>query len=299
MHNNQVKVNRSNESAKVIGRVSRVLEGLSPNLAAGFAERVFLTPTHFRISAEQREFLRSGVELKLCDGRHKLRGWRWGSGPAILLSHGWGAAAAQFHELALALVGQGYSVIAFDHPGHGASSGKLPTLYNFYDALKCINEIYGPFSCAIGHSIGALALGMLSADGHLDTRLVLISPLSVAGDVMQTFSAMTGISRSTLDRMRNRIESRYGRSFSEGSLFRLRGLTDRPIHVIHDQQDRFTSWERTSEWVEENEFASLLTTQDLGHSRILADPQVIQSILDFVGPASGDIRSQMLSEFAL
>jgi hypothetical protein len=43
----------------------------------------------------------------------------------------------------------------------------------------------------------------------------------------------------------------------------------------------------------------MLTTEGLGHHRILSDARVIERALEFVGAPKSDIRSQLLTEYAL
>lgn len=57
--------------------------------------------------------LRDGTELYCKD---------WGSGPAILFSHGWPLSADMWEYQMLALASQGFRTIAFDRRGFGRSS---------------------------------------------------------------------------------------------------------------------------------------------------------------------------------
>src|SRR5574341_618996 len=100
---------------------------LSPDLAAAWAERLFLTPPRPRDAA--------ATALDLIDARssyleHKGRHiamWRWGSrdAPAVLLAHGWGGNAAQMR--------------AFVFPLLEGEIGYLPSEVFYYERMKVLD----------------------------------------------------------------------------------------------------------------------------------------------------------------
>jgi len=56
------------------------------------------------------------------------------------------------------------------------------------------------------------------------------------------------------------------------------------VLVIHDREDRETSWQDGADVAASWPGATLITTTGLGHNRILRDPSVIDAIADFVQP---------------
>ena len=103
--------------------------------------------------------------------------YRWnGPGPKVLLSHGWNSSALKLYPLVEALREQGYEVWAFDHLGHGKSSGRRASLPRFARVLESVQENYGPFDAAIGHSMGGLALAVTRHRRQLSLPLVLLAP---------------------------------------------------------------------------------------------------------------------------
>jgi len=48
-----------------------------------------------------------------------LATWSWGKGPLVVLVHGWTGHAGRLTRYVPALVDAGFSVLAFDAPGHG------------------------------------------------------------------------------------------------------------------------------------------------------------------------------------
>src|SRR4051794_6933179 len=107
-------------AAKRWGAVA--LEKVSPQLAARWAERIYLTPPRLALRNGEAEFLKTGhrFERKTPRGR-RFTALSWGDGPTIFLVHGWGGHAGQFRSFVPALVQAGYSVIALEAPAHGGS----------------------------------------------------------------------------------------------------------------------------------------------------------------------------------
>ena len=96
----------------------------APGLAAMAAERLFLTPPRPRRRRVPRA-LAGADAFALTAAGGTVRGWRIGEGPAVLLVHGWGGRASQLLSLAEPLLGAGCSLVTFDAPAHGLSSGRI------------------------------------------------------------------------------------------------------------------------------------------------------------------------------
>ncbi|HWW61577.1 MAG TPA: hypothetical protein VN181_09430, partial [Thermoanaerobaculia bacterium] len=84
-----------------------LLSRLAPRIATRLAFRLWFTPPRPRVSDSTRAFLATGEALDLrVNGRH-VAAWSWGSGPVILLVHGWGGFAAQMQSFVAPLVREG------------------------------------------------------------------------------------------------------------------------------------------------------------------------------------------------
>ncbi|HET8647659.1 MAG TPA: alpha/beta fold hydrolase, partial [Vicinamibacteria bacterium] len=105
----------------LFGTLGRV----APQAAGELARRLFFSPPRLPGAAA----LPAGAEeLSVeVDGR-RLAAWRCGTGPAVLLMHGWGGSSAQLGRLVPPLLQRGFSVAALDAPAHGRSPGRLASL---------------------------------------------------------------------------------------------------------------------------------------------------------------------------
>jgi pimeloyl-ACP methyl ester carboxylesterase len=261
---------------------------LFPELAGAWAERVFLTPPRQRDAA--------AAALDLIDARSSLiehRGrsiatWHWGprDAPAVLLAHGWGGYAAQMRGFVFPLLGAGYRVIAYDQPAHGVSEGKLTGLPDFADVLAEIAWHYGEVQAVIGHSLGGTAAALALARGLRVESVVAVSPPADLVGYSRRFARWHWIPEPVRGAMQAAIEERYGVRWSELELARLAPRLRARALVIHDRDDRMVPWTQGASFARQWPGARLLSTDGLGHRRILDDAAVLQSAADFIAGRS-------------
>lgn len=112
-----------------------------------------------------------------------------GSGPPVVLVHGYGASIAQWSVVAPALVAAGRTVIAYDHRAHGRSTVGRDGLTGpaLFDDLVAVADAHDVGDATIvGHSMGTFVAMGAMANPALRARVagvVLISPET--GDVFR------------------------------------------------------------------------------------------------------------------
>src|SRR5688572_7959580 len=109
-----VRSQRETPLMPLVRATSRALSAVAPPLAARLAERLFLSPPRPRRPAAELALLATGRARPLQVGRRHLDVWLWGSGPSVLLVHGWGGRGAQLAAFVEPLVARGFSVVSFD-----------------------------------------------------------------------------------------------------------------------------------------------------------------------------------------
>ncbi len=102
--------------------------------------------------------------------------WRVGTGPAVLLVHGWRDSARLWDPLIAALTERGRSVIALDLPGHGFSGGDRCLAAEVPDAVLAVANALGPVEAAVADSFATTGTALAVAEGLAIERLVLIAP---------------------------------------------------------------------------------------------------------------------------
>ncbi len=256
---------------------------LFPDLAAAWAERLFLTPPA-RNAASAVDLL--DARDRVISHRGRLIGtWSWGpsDAPAVLLVHGWGGHAAQLRAFVQPLARAGCRVIAYDQPAHGVSDGRLTGLPDFADVLVEVAAHYGNVRAAIGHSLGATAAAMALARRALRLdKLVLISPPSDLVGYSRRFARWHWMPERLRRTMQTAIEERYGLRWDELELARLAPRLEAQALVIHDRNDRQVPWKQGAAFAQHWPAAKLITTQGLGHARILRDDAVIDAAAAFL-----------------
>src|SRR5882724_3750081 len=131
---------------------NRSLSRVAPALAARLAERLFLTPPRPPRAAREIALLATARARPLRVGARHLDVWLWGTGPSVLLVHGWGGRGAQLAAFVEPLVARGFSVVTFDAPGHGASESGIVTIPEMVAATRAVAAARGPLAGVIAHS---------------------------------------------------------------------------------------------------------------------------------------------------
>jgi pimeloyl-ACP methyl ester carboxylesterase len=258
---------------------------LFPELAAAWAERLFLTPPAQKDAAARA--------LDLIDARssfveHKGRAiatWRWGSpdAPAVLLAHGWGGYAAQMRPFVFPLLSAGYRVIAYDQPAHGVSEGKLTGLPDFADVMAEVAWQHGEVKAVIAHSLGATAAALALAWGKVRyQRIVMVAPPADMIGYSRRFARWHWMPEPVRRSMQAAIEERYGVRWEELEVARNAPRLSARALVIHDRQDRMVPWKQGAAFARLWPGARLLTTRGLGHGRILENEQVGEAAVGFI-----------------
>jgi pimeloyl-ACP methyl ester carboxylesterase len=261
---------------------------LAPAAALDKATRLFLTPPRFSHTARERELLSIGVRYAVASPYGTLAAWRFGheGRPAVLLSHGWGGRGAQFRTFVPKLLEAGYQVIAFDHVAHGHSEGHEASLVHFVrgvDAVARDLEARGvTIAGAIGHSLGAAALGAWLRGASVKPRVVLLAPPSSIIRYSGHFARMLGLPERLRREMQSRIERRLGMAWSEFELpGALQGI-DAPALVIHDTTDKDVPYASGLAVARAWKGARFVATTGLGHRAILRSDTVVADTLDFL-----------------
>jgi pimeloyl-ACP methyl ester carboxylesterase len=258
-----------------------LLDRVSPWTGAWLGDRLFFTPPSPRRSEGER-LLGLARRFSVRSGGRRIAAWRWGSGPAVVMLHGWGGRGAQWTSFVAPLVHHGFSVVAFDAPGHGASGRGLSSAVDFARALRTVVERSGGAHAIVAHSLGASAVALALRQGLLCRRVVFVGPAADPPSWIERFANTLGISPRIAERMRQRSERRLAISWAELSIVRHAPAFDTPLLVVHDRDDQEVPWTDGAAIAAAWPGARLLTTSGLGHNRVLRDPGVVAEAVEFV-----------------
>ncbi|MBI5792027.1 MAG: alpha/beta fold hydrolase [Rhodocyclales bacterium] len=264
----------------------RLLWRSAPQQAIEHAARRMLTPPgHHFPDAELRLMEDASlIPVPLVTGR--LIGWRWGhrADPIVVLVHGWGGRGTQLKAFIAPLLKRGFSVVAYDAPGHGMTGGPESSLPHFLRALEAMLDHLGPVHALVGHSLGGAAAAMVMARRPQSAgRAVLIAPPASLTESTRRLARALTWPEAMRAAVQRRIEYRFGIAWSEFEVDRNTG--PQPLLVIHDRGDREVPYAEGMRYVNAWPAARMLETGGLGHRQVLNDPTAIGASVDFIAGA--------------
>ncbi len=269
----------------IVRQCYRLLCRWTPALAASLAHRQLSTPPRAplgRWPTTVREHTRRWqVRFGACD----IAVYEWGHGPAVLLVHGWGSDATRMGRLVAPLVQAGCRVIAFDAPAHGRSSGRRTDMVEFANAVALVARRAGPLQAVIGHSFGAAMSLYAARDWGVPTaRLVLISAFDHCDWFVSLFARHAGLAPEVLQRVRERFAQRYSGRFdwSRMSVLAMAREARLPTLLVHDHDDAEVPFDHGVALAQAMDGAQFLATRNLGHQRVVRNPEVIRRVVAFV-----------------
>jgi pimeloyl-ACP methyl ester carboxylesterase len=223
--------------------------------------------------------------------------WRWGHGPTVLLVHGWEGRGSQLGALVEPLVAAGMTVVAFDAPGHGDSPEHRLYLTDLADCVTDVATAVGPLHGLVAHSFGAAGALLARARGGVTSRHnVMIAPNVLLDDALQRFARVVGLDDNDRGVLEQRLTEHTGVAPDMLALDRLVGAPDGSLLVVHDRGDREVSFEHGERLAAAWPAAELRATEGLGHRRILRDPEVIASTVEFLRQDVPRPRSDLIRE---
>lgn len=251
---------------------------VAPELTAAVASRLFFTTRRTTPKDGEREILSWATSFRV----DRMAAWSWGQGPIVLLVHGWNGRATQLGGFVSPLVERGYRVVAFDAPGHGESPGHQMSLPELANCVRRVADHVGGLYGVIAHSMGGAATTIALSEGLRAEHAVFISPPSNPQTFLDFFSHAVGISEDVRQRMQDRVESRIGRRVSDMRADEIAAHMSIPLLVVHDEDDSFVPLQYGRSIAAAWPGARLVTTQGLGHKRILQTPHVNDLAVGFI-----------------
>lgn len=266
----------------------RALATGAPPLAAWVGERLFLTPPRHEAPTRERKALRDAAAFDVPFRGGRLRAWRWGGeGAPVLLVHGWGGRGGQMAAFAPSLVAAGLPVVTFDGPAHGRSDGRLASAPDFAAAIRAVVERLRGVRAVVSHSMGAPATVLALRDGLAVEAAVFVGGSLGPRGFLRQFGQALGLSETTRAAVARRLEDRFGGGFEDYDLRTDCAAMTIPLMVVHDRLDGEVPFAQGEAIALAWPGAEMVTTEGLGHGRILRDPAVVARVSGFVATHLG------------
>ncbi|QTE30610.1 alpha/beta fold hydrolase [Pengzhenrongella sicca] len=267
-----------------------LLDRVAPPLAARWALDIWCTlPNNSGRRRDERPA--GGVVTELAGpGRTRLAIETWGSGPPVYLVHGWGGWRGQLGAFVEPLVAAGHRVIGFDAPGHGDSApgvlgSRRGNAAEFARALSDVVDAHGPAAGVIAHSLGSATAALAVHDGAPVARLAVIAPSPDFIRMTQALPVHLGYGAQTHQRFLAQLAALAERPLADFDMTTLDvGAT--PALIVHDRLDKEVPYADSARLADAWPRAEFVTTEGLGHQRILQDPAVVERVCRFVAAAA-------------
>ena len=268
-----------NLKLRILFTLIKIFQNILPKLAGYLSSILWFSPLGKGASA-------IAVKLAETSERILIEGitvHSWGSQtskPTIILVHGWGGRWDQFGNMIPFLVQNGYRVITFDLPAHGETKGFSTSIPEWLPFFRKLSQNLDSRPIYICHSFGLMAISYAYRHDHLPAAAIIAINLpSNFHFLIEQFANKLKLNQRTIKFLMQYIKKRVGARVEEDVTVPFRKLKDQiPLFMIADQNDREVPYSHHAETLEvlKDRF---VTTQNLGHSRILQDPENLKNIL--------------------
>uniref|UniRef100_UPI00345CC66A alpha/beta hydrolase n=1 Tax=uncultured Lutibacter sp. TaxID=437739 RepID=UPI00345CC66A len=263
----------------------KALQYIAPYLATKFAIKLFRTPIRFKTPEREKMMANSAQKelLFIPELNKQVMVYTYGySKRKVLLVHGWSGRGTQLYKIADTLLENGFMTISFDGPAHGDSTGKTTMMNEFVTASKAIEEKYGPFEIAIGHSLGGMAVINSIKQGLLLKKAIIIGSGDIITDIIIDFVNKLELKPKIVHKIKQAFYKKFGEDIDNYSVNTVAKKVLIPTLVIHDTEDYDVPVSCAHNIRQNLQLGEILITNGLGHRRILKNSLVIDKIIEFI-----------------
>lgn len=271
---------------KHLPKLIRILSLIAPKMAAKIAIKVFATPTRIPRPESEMEAYRLSKKFTLTTG---IAAFEWGDphAPLVMLVHGWNGRGTQIAAFAQSLVEKNFRVVALDGPGHGDSPAGPNGMTNPAHFAQFIIDSQKELAPMGAHAIIAHSFGggcaVLATERGLDVKkIILIASPAFYERVVDFFAASFGLNESAKKEFVRLIIKIAGIHPKDLNIGVIGSQLKKPCLIVHDVGDNAVNYLSATAIKEAWPDSKLLTTEGLGHRRILKDSKVIAEVSDFI-----------------
>ncbi|MEM8998022.1 MAG: alpha/beta fold hydrolase [Acidobacteriota bacterium] len=273
----------------------RAMARVAPRVAGRHAYWLFSTPRYRARTPEAASAVMARArrfELDV-EGR-SVAAFEWAASrpdaPRVLLMHGWESRASRLAAWWVdPLLAAGFSVFAFDAPGHGESSGRRSGPLLFARSARRLADRVGEFDAVVGHSLGGLSaaiaitaaerIGQRPLDPH---KSLVIAGAESGGEAMAYFCRVLGLPDDFLPLLLAGAAESEGMEVASFDGHRIMPSRQLPTLWLHDPDDPETSWLGAQRVAEAAPHVRLEAVGGLGHHKIVSDSGVIRRGVEFL-----------------
>ncbi len=255
------------------------------------ALHAFLVPQHVEATAVEQALLKQGDVHHIASDGMNIQAWSWKPVSSnrrirkVLLVHGWNSRGSHLGEFVLPLLHLGMEVWTFDAHAHGSSTGVYSSVTHHARSILHVAKAMQHVDGVVAHSVGSPATILACNWGLSPSASIHLAGPSSLRRVAIVAGRMTGVSDLEMNEYLAGIETvaRLPLADVEVSLT-AKKLTHAGL-LFHDPQDKEVPFKDSMELVACWPHSELRAVSNLGHRRILKDPQVIEETVTFLNSA--------------
>ena len=214
---------------------------------------------------------------------HDIQTYEWiGSGPTVLLVHGFHSNSYRWRALVGRLIKEDYRVVAFDAPGHGDSSGKLLNAPLYARVLHQVMQAQQP-DFVIGHSIGGIAICLqahLNPGNGAQRGTVLLGTPSKLRYLTNDFKKILDLSDRVIQNLDEYVKVETGFTIDSFDAAAFAKAISTPTLLVHAQDDRLIPVRDGREIAAANPEFTYLEYEEGGHS--LLNSRTYRDVMQFL-----------------
>tara|TARA_B110000902_G_C14257343_1_gene568438 strand:+ start:729 stop:1580 length:852 start_codon:yes stop_codon:yes gene_type:complete len=261
-------------------KVFNILQKISPRLTAKIAFNFISKPKNGRLRDFEKAILEIATESNLQFKKFNIKTYRWGSGnKKALLIHGWGGRASNFGAIIPELTKEGYTVVSFDGPCHGASTKKKTSFFEISDLVKLFLQ-KDKYDLIITHSMGsAFALLAMSNLKYKVNQLIILTTPNRFLEFIGAAALHFGLTPKTIKLLVNKVRKTSG--YEPMTLKTSRFIKDiemQFVTFIHDKADKVISINTSKKVSASVKHSNFIEIEGTGHFKMLWSKKVIDII---------------------
>lgn len=260
------------------------VERMLPWVATRFLVHLFFTPFRYPIPERELTAAKSAQWFSYTINGRRIQCYGWGSGPTVLLVHGWAGRGLQLLKFIEPLLQLGYRVIAIDGPAHGRSQGKKTNLEEFKTTLQHVVEMEKNVCAIVAHSFGGIASLYAISEGLPVKTLVNVASPTIGDEIIKTYLRAINGSAKTAEAFKKYILRKSGRNFDDFTALKFiqKVPADFNLLLVYDEEDKEVIIKHAYALLEVYPKADFFRTTGLGHTRILRNDDVVKRIVTFI-----------------
>lgn len=283
----------------LIGGIRRFLNGTSrvfPRQAGKLGYRMLSRPRRPNPAPESSDFIEQAQKEKINLAGIPTQTYYWpGSGPGVLLLHGWESYTGRWYEFYDALHKAGFAIYGIDAPAHGRSGGKNFSVFEYSAVLsEYLKRLQNPPVYWVGHSGGGMTIFYYLSqldEAIQPSRVVAMGVPAELTDFLGKFQSVLGLRNKVLESMESEFTRRKQVLFRDISPASYALDIKVPGLIISDIEDDLATVEGAEIIYKNWKNSSLIITEGLGHN--LLGSEVVELVTAYLSLADDELQGDI------